>query len=778
MKKLYSKNNLTTIFNIIGMSIAFAVFMIIMTQVRWDWGYDKNYKNSDRIVRFEHNFMEEGYYYGMFCRPIIEAMKGVSPNIEAIGTFSSNGESEFFPIEHPENKVNVNLASVDSAYLRVFPFEFISGGCDNFADNRTIIAESVAKTIFGDDNPVGKMIKNASGTEAEIIGVYKDFPKNSSVVNGLISSLGDDCINDQSEWSFVPYALVKDISQLDQTTKAIADKLTSLLDQDDPTDVFKHFRLNQIHNVYFSRDLHSSDIKGNKSITNTLFCIAILLIIIAIINFINFAFARIPFNIKEINTRKVLGASKKSLIFDQLLRAVILAIVAFLLALLIVHVVAGSKLASMIQTSIKPSDNIFLVLLTLVIAIVSAIIAGIGPAVYSTSQPMSLVLKGSYAMSAKGKGLRNMLVSIQFILSFIFIIFALYINLQTKYMQKKNMGFNEEQILEAKVGSASKNVEAFKDKLMQNSAIEDVTFADSRIVSKNRMNWGRSYEGESVFADVLPVSTNFISFFDMEIIEGRDFLESDNKNPNGTMIVNQSFINAYPKLRVGNYFHGHSETGPSEIVGEVKDFNFKPLQYAIEPIILYNWGTEPWRNFLYAYLKMAPNTNPKDVIDYIKKTVCEFDPTTTEESVNVDFLDDRIQAYYDKERALGRLITISSIVALIIAIIGIIGLVFFETQFIRKEIAVRKVNGATVSDILQMINKKYIIMGLISFAVSVPIVYYLISSWRKSFAYQATIPIWIFIVALLVVILATVIVVTLQSWRAASANPIESLRND
>ena len=176
------------------------------------------------------------------------------------------------------------------------------------------------------------------------------------------------------------------------------------------------------------------------------------------------------------------------------------------------------------------------------------------------------------------------------------------------------------------------------------------------------------------------------------------------------------------------------------------------------------------------YVKTAPGANFKEVSDYIKEAVRTFDPSREPDQVEVRHLDEWIENMYQSEQSLGKLITIASLVALLIAIIGIIGLVFFETQFIRKEIAVRRVNGATEGSILTMINKKYLIMAGASFVIAAPVAYCLMTAWRKGFAYQAPVPVWIFLAALLLVAAITLAVVTLQSWRASSANPVDSLK--
>ena len=510
----------------------------------------------------------------------------------------------------------------------------------------------------------------------------------------------------------------------------------------------------------------------------TLAIIAILLILIAIINFINFAFAEIPFSIKSINTRKVLGEGRDSLIGRQLLHAGLIALVAFAIATLIMHVIAGTSWASYVSDSIALKDNVGILILMLGIALLSAVVAGIAPALYSTAQPAALVLKGSYAMSVKGKALRNILVGLQFVLSFLFILMALFVGVQTKYMMNKDMGFPQENILQIWCGYyAGAAHEPLKDKLLQNPSITDVTFSDNLIVSDQKMGWGRTGDdGKQIFMEVLPVTDDFVRFFNLQIIDGRDFQESDNQSETGVFIANETFINMFPQYHVGSQVGGHVDNTP--IVGIMKDFNFKSLQHAMGPLVLLVWGKTQWRNFSVMYVKTAPGANFKEVSDYIKEAVCHFDPTRNPDQVTVRHLDKWIEDMYQSEQSLGKLITIASFVALLIAIIGIIGLVFFETQFLRKEIAVRRVNGATISGILQMINKKYLVMASLSFLLAAPVAYWLMTAWRKGFAYQAPIPAWIFLVALLAVAAITLAVVTLQSWRAASANPIESLKNE
>ena len=779
--KIFRKTGVSTLINILGMSVAFAAAMILLVQVRWDTTYDANFEGHEQVYRMENNWIDDGPFSAMFSRPVIEWIKISSPNIDAVGTMMGLSEKVYYPEGDKESAIKVPSVLVDSSLFSVFPFDWVEGSAQEFtAPGTAVINEVYAKRLFGSDNALGKILQTGDGTTARIVGVFKNTPRNFSLHYGIFENLGEQFVEDYSEWSFESFVKLKDPSQAKETASSMMDELQKYRNDDSEEEAQKFrkgFRLSRLHDAHYERDVRAAKFSSNKAITITLAVIAILLILIAIINFINFAFAEIPFRIKNINTRKVLGESRGSLIGRQLLHAALIALIAFALACLIMHLIAGTSWASYVSDSLALKDNVSILALMLCVALVSAVIAGIAPALYSTAQPAALVLKGSYAMSVKGKTLRNILVGLQFVLSFLFILMALYVGVQTRYMMNKDMGFQQENILQVGCGFyAGAAHEPLKDKLLQNPSITDVTFADNMIVSDGKMGWGRTVDGKQIYTEVLPVNDDFAQFFGLQMVDGRDFQPSDNQSEQGCMIVNEKFIQMFPQFHVGSLMGGHM--GETEIVGIVKDFNFKSLQHAMGPLALYIWGKDPWRNFSVMYVKTAPGTNFKEISDYIKEAVCDFDPTREPDQVNVRHLDEWIENMYQSEQSLGKLITIASFVALLIAIIGIIGLVFFETQFLRKEIAVRRVNGATVGSILQMINKKYLIMAATSFVIAAPVAYWLMTAWRKGFAYQAPVPAWIFLAALLAVAAITLAVVTLQSWRAANANPVESLKNE
>ena len=785
MRLRFNRHKLfSTVLNIIGLTLAFSVFLILMVQVVYDTRYDLGYPDTDKIVRIEYSDPTSPGVYGVqLSRPIIEQLKGYFPQVEAVACYRyyKNNSGNFKEADTDIPGVRVRYATTDFDLLRVFPFEFVEGDTSGYrAPGTAVISERGARQVFGDQSPVGKDIqfetKDNMGNSWRIVAVYKDFPDNSSMDNELLLNIGDESLNNPSEWSFPCYMKLR----TGEGMQPLLDSLNYMFYGDGEYADNADVRLSTLHDAYYARDVDGDNMaKGNRTTTMTLLTVSILVLLIAIINFVNFAMASVPFSIKSINTRRVIGSTRGQQIRAQLWRALGLVLLAFILSTGVMSLVATSSFAHYISGSLMVSDNPHIILIGLGVAVITALIAGIFPARYSTSFSPAMVLKGSFSLSAKGRSLRSVLVGFQYVISFILILCSLFITVQVKYMKSYDMGFDREQTVEFFVSSRIGNSrETLRQMLLENPDITDVTFAGGQVVSQGKMGWGRDYQGQRVQMDCLPVDPNFISFFGMEIAEGRDFTESDNLNPNGTFIVNQAFMAKYPFLRIGLKFSGHQgDDMPAEIVGIVKDFNFQPLQYSVAPIVLYNFGSDPWWPLTVGYAKILPG-NVQETFKYIREKCAELDPTFDTSSMGLNFMDESIGRLYQKEDNLGRLITTAALISLLISVIGILGLVYFETQFRRKEIALRRVHGASVSEILAMLNRYYLIITAVCFVVAVPVAVVIIRSWVSGFPYQSPVPVWIFLAALLIIGLITVVTVTLQSRRAALRNPIDSISNE
>lgn len=775
------KLSLTYFLNILGLTVALTSFIIIMIQVRYDFGFDNFYKEGEKIFRMEvrNESPSEIFYSISISRSMGVEIGEVSADIENFACWSLGRGDILVKKPESESYTQTGYFYWTLPNFEIFEFEILAGDIEDFKKPKmAVIPNSLAQKLFPGEDAIGQPIQfDGSNNQYTIAAIYKDRPENSAIDNVIFLDLGETSMNDPSEWSYPLFLKLNSASNREKVEKEINDYIFEKYGEEDPARYKDFIRLTQIHDVYYSTDVrYDMAPKSNRSTTISLLTIAIFIILIAIINFINLSMATVPLRIKSINTRKVLGSTNRGLITRQLIESIILAIISLGLAILIIHLLRGSIIANFVSASIALKDNLALILWTSLIAIATGIISGIYPAIYSTSFPPALVLKGSFSLSPGGRKLRSTLIAFQYIISITLIIVALYIKVQSDYMKSYDMGFKTELILNKQISNnIARQKTAYVNKLKENPNIIDITFADGPLVSNGKMGWGRKYKGAYINFDCLPVDPNFISFFDLKVYEGRGFEEEDMLKRNGTFVFNRKAHEAF-ELTLGDKMTGHHDEEAADIVGFVENFNFQPLQYAIEPISLYVMGSEPWRLQRYAYIKMAPD-NIKATVDYICDITHEFDPAYQHYQSH-QFMDEGVNRLYAKEDALATLLLIFCALSVFISVIGVLGLIFFETIYREKEIALRKVVGASISEILLLFNKSYVILTTICFVIASPIAWFVCKSWVKSFAYQSPVPLWIFLAAYAIILVITVLIITLRSLKTSTDNPVESIKSE
>ena len=780
--------------NILGLTVAFAAFIIIIMQVNYDLNYDKSYKEYEKIYRFEHSFMQPEGSSMRSCntyRALIEQLAEACPTeIESLAELSKMGDDTFF-FKRLNNSnsptIKVSRETATASLIDMIGLEITLGSVEKFTEpGNIIISESTANAYFKNENPIGKAIHGDDDKEHTIIAVHKDFPRNSSFKNGVLMELGDKNKGNFSNFNYSTLIKLRDEKDIQTILDRASQKVVDYFGQMNPSipkdTLFNEFRkgifLTPLTEAHFSKNIqYDWAEKANKSTLYTLLSISILIILIAIINFINFSIASIPLIIKDINTRKILGSTNTQIRMRKIMEACLISFISFALALGLLYILSDTAFNSYFSAPIELSTNIPILVFTLAIALLTGIVAGLYPAIYSSSFAPALALKGTFSLSPKGRALRSGLVIFQYVISFVLIIVALFMNIQSRYMKNYNMGYETKNILTVPLSeSLSSDPESFSSAIKKNPQIEDITYASGMLISNGKMNWGRTYKGEDLIFDCFPVASNFIDFFGMEILEGRDFNKSDELKKNGSFIFNKKAVDTYD-IEVGAQIDGHSENG-DQVVGVVNDFNFMPLQYGINPISLYVFGSEPWHRLKLCYIKLSPSADVKECISYIVSTMKEMNPAYEIEGSHINFMDERIGQLYAKEDALTKLILAFCILSVLLSIIGILCLIYFETQFKRKEIGLRRVYGSSITEILKMLNLTYIKMLTISFLVAIPASIFIIKLWLKNFTYQSPIPVWIFIAAYILLFIISVLVITLRSLQAAHANPVDSLKGE
>ena len=788
---------LSAALNILGMTVAFAALYIILVQVHHDLTYNKGIKDADRIYCVSlPDWYEEDKYMVWLCRPPFEKIISTVPGIEAGGTGYLQGDAVDVIVGDGKNptqsdpNLSMKMSSMNKGSLDVFGFELAEGSWENYVGVWDYAFSESAAKKYGLEVGGHILVRDwQSGKyhDANVVVIYKDMPMNSdlSSFEGMCP-IGDQAINSWSEWSYPYYFKAKEgVSKedLEASARKVMEEIIGTDDDASEEEKAESLKRTRIHLIpltetYFETKINSRNgAFGNISTTYTLLAIALLVIIIAFINFINFFFALVPVRVHSVNTRKVLGASRASLIMDCVMEAVSLIAISLALAAAVVALFRTSTVASLITCSTAFGANISVGIFTILLGLFFAVAASLYPAFYITSFSPALALKGSFASSAKGRVFRYLLVGLQFLISITLIICATFIGLQRKFMMGHDMGFDREELVVANVNRTVGNAaETVTSKLMDDPQIKDITWADGDIVSTGRMGWGRMYKGEQVNFLCYPVAWNFLRFMGIPVLEGRDFTQADEQSENGVFIFNEAAKNKFGFV-LDERFPGHRDED-ADIVGFCRDFNFSSLKNEVSPIALYIFGKHPWRPLTTLFVRTQKNADVPSIMSKIRTAVCEIDPSVNPDDVKVQLFDKQLQTQYEREANFSRLITLFTLLAIIISLMGVFGLVMFETEYRRKEIGVRRVNGATVGEILKMFNVEFARIVLICFILAVPLSWWIVDRYLSGFAYRVPIHLWVFAAALLSVLLITALVVTGRSYKAATENPSVTLKKE
>ena len=781
--------------NIVGMAMAFAALYVIMVQVNFDLGYNKKVKDSDRIYAISMpDWFTPGNWRTTLSRPLCENVINNVSCVECGGTTSiGKGYSEKFSLQEDGNSsfyLNVSQSSLGA--FKVFNVEAVEGSIDNIVPWKDLVISDTKAEKLG--LHVGDVIYShnhgATMQQYNIAAIYKHFPSNTDLSEiECFVNMGDLNIDLFSEWSYPYFVKLNSANDIEPFEKQAFDYVVKTfnnmanehgeeLSEEDRKEVESRLKIKlfPFDEMYFEKTISSAGRSGSKTTTYTLLAIAILVIVIAFINFINFFFALVPVRLKSVNTRKILGASRSNLVFGIVVESVVMIIVALALAAGIVKLFCGSTFAALIPCSALISNNIAIAFGTALGGIVLAIVSSLYPALYITAFPPAFALKGSLGTASKGMAFRVGLICFQFIVSLILIICASFVTMQRQYMLHYDMGFDRSNLLQVNTSSKIAAMrESATSELKNNPEIKDVTFASGDIVTSFRMDWGRPFKGEQINFKCYPVQHNFLDFMGIEIVEGRNFTDSDELCDNGVFIFNEAARDKFG-LTLEDKIHGHQTE--TDIVGICKNFNYKALSEGIEPFALYIFGKNPWTTLNTLYIRTQPGADIPTLIDWIKTKLNEMDPSVPKDEFDVMFFDSRLDSEYGRERNTSRIILLFTVLAITISLMGVFGLVMFEAEHRRKEIAIRRINGASVVDVLKMFNIKFIRIVIVCFVLSIPISWLIVDAYLKGFAYRMPTHWWVFFSAFLSVMIVTLIVVTLRCLSAALSNPIKSIKTE
>lgn len=769
---------MATLLNVLGLSVAFAAFIILMIQLQYDWGFDRYQKNAERIFRVGLYTPDWGNQV-VVSPPFANAFIQSSPHIEKGALLNSWGARLALKAETGNNDDAGFWCTVNGMtpeYAAIFDFQMLEGNAGSVENPGTVlISKSQAQKFFGEDQAVGKLLMtdNSSFT---VGGVYKDFPANSVIQNAVYKGINGKV--DQDNWNangYQLYVLLDDPNQKDQIIANFKKHLNRQEYDWETRDV----RLTQLTDIYYEADSQFDSLKdkGNRTLVLILFTVALLIVFIAGINFTNFSNALVPIRVRSINTQKILGGSDRILRCAMLVEAVMICLVSFVISMFIVRGMANTWLADMISGDMSLASNIPLLALTGMLATTVGVLAGVYPAWRITSFSPALVLKGSYGLTPAGRKLRSLLISFQFVISFALIIAALFIYLQNHYMVSSSLGFNKDQVAIVELnGKLIKNTGTLESLLKNESSIQEVAFAEDLLSGGDQYStFGRGYRNNDLTFKLFTVDPNFLQVMNIPVISGRAFYQEDAASAGGAYIFNETARLQYD-LVAGEYITGNAyvEVPPAVIAGFIDDVKYASFRTTVEPMAFYVPAEKDFHP-RYAYIKIKAGANIREAIASIGKAFTSVDKDFP---VEVSFYDTILNNLYKRELSIGWLISLFSLVAVFISIVGVSGLVIFESEYKRKEIGLRKVHGATTSQILIMFNKVYARILVICFILSIPVAYYAMNRWLSYFAYKIPLYWWVYAIAFVFVSAITILIVSFQNWSTASENPVESIKTE
>lgn len=795
---------ISSLLNVIGLTLAFTAFYVIMTQVWWELGYNRSLHEADRIYLVENeDWYEPGKWSSWLNRPVPERVIASTAGVEVGGCmWGGFGSGTCWTSNEPSfgyNKFSASCGSVSLPFLDVFAFRSVEGDVHDIGKPKSVIVsrEAAERMRVG----VGSLIwvdtdEPQPDGAMEVVAVFEDFPDNSLLGEcEVVKNLGETNLYTTSEWSFNYFVKFRPGADPDEFARqwtnvnqemqreAVEKRAAAgdAADDDDESGIYG-VRLSPVSDLYFESDSQAPCRQGSVVTTYTLLGIAVLVIVLAFINFVNFFFALVPVRIRTVNTFKVFGAPASSLRFNFVFEAFGLVLIALLAAWYVSFALQGTEFASYISASLALSQNLEVVGLVAVVAFVMALAASLYPAWYITSFAPALVVKGSFGGTRSGRRLRTLLLGVQFFISIGLIIATSFIRLQHDYMMHYDMGFDKENLLAVRLSErGAVSYDALRQKLLSDPQVKDVTGATSRLVSVGRMGWGREFKGRQVAFQSYVVQPDFLRVMGIPITDGRDFLESDFDKELGTMIFNEAARREF-EMQVGDRINGF--VSPDEqIVGFCADFNFKPLQYGVSPFCFYLLPKKIqqenyWHLPHVVYVRMTPGADIAAVTAHIRRCIAEVDPRTEPGDIVVRVFDEELGLEYDNERKLTAIVGLFALLAVVIALMGVFGLVLFETQHRRREIAVRRVMGASRGEILAMFNRRYVMLVAVCFVLAVPVSIWAVRHWLAGFAYAVPLYWWVFALALAGVLAVTALTVTVRSWRAVNENPAESVKSE
>ncbi len=778
--------------NILGLSVGLTCCLLIGLYINEEMSYDRFHENADETYRFTREFMSQdgstSLHLSRLAPPFGYYLKDFyESDIEKIGRFLTTSGT----VEYGEKLFNeTNIGFADPEIIDILTFESIQGDLRTAlaSPGSIVISESVAEKYFGNSDPMGKTLRIFNQADLLVQGVYKDWPDNSSFD---LEMMGDFSVVEQfyggrdnllQAWgsnNFSTLFTLTETGTVDGILNRMEEFMKIQLGENAPT--WTRLHVQKLTDIHLTSNL-SDELGQNSDITYVYIftSIAILILLIACINYMNLATARSARRAKEVGMRKVFGAGKSSLVGQFLTESILLTFFSVLLSIVFTSLILPFfREFTDLNLAFDVLENIGLIAIVFSGALIVGILAGSYPAFYlSAFRPLE-VMRGSKG-SAPGKSglLRKILVVAQFSISVVLIISTVVVFQQLNYMQNKDLGYTTDQMMVLNMSNEiGANYETFKNEVLNISGVKSLG-GSSRVPS------GQLLDSQGAQADVdgqmvptqivikvLRVDEDFVPNYEMNLSAGRNFSE-DYTRDSANFILNEKSIGIIgwkdAEEAIGKRMIYGGVSG--QVVGVVEDFHFESLQSEIVPIII----TRGQSNINFMSIKIEGGSI-RESVNEIEQTYANFSPSTP---IQYNFLDDRFNNLYQSESQRSQLFTIFSGLAIFLACLGLFGLASFTVAQRGKEISIRKVLGASVNQIVSSLSKEFILLVSIAMLLAAPIGWYFMNDWLDGYAYRVGLGITPFLIAGGIALLIAFSTISMQTFKAAFSNPANRLRED
>ena len=770
------RNKSFSALNILGLSIGLAVTALILLWVNYELGFDKFHEKKDRIYQVYNKYNVDGEIWTWNSTPKVMAsvIKSDYPEVEEVTRYFYENT---FLFSHGDNNIKSTGTIVDPSFLKIFSFPLIEGNVETVLNdvNALVVTETFATKMFGDTPAVGQIVKMDNEDSFKITGVLKDLPNNSEfnfeylIPWAYLKQKGWDDKNWNNN-SIASYVLLKEGTNYEAFSEKIK-TLRKAYDKEAPDMVTYLYPYTRGH-LYSEFD-NGVEVGGLIDTIRLFTIIAIIVLVIACINFMNLSTARSEKRAKEVGVRKVVGARKNALIWQFLGESILISFLAAIVALVTVVLVlpAFSTLIN-IDLSIDWTNPWFWGV-SIGIIVFTGILAGSYPALYLSAFKPSAVLKGTFNKINTLITPRKILVVIQFSIAIILITATIVVKEQISTVQNRKLGYNKEQLIYIQMeGAVEDKYASIKAELLDQGIASSVSKTNSPITESWSNSWGIEWPGKSLDNKTLVhrmvADDGIIRTMGLQLTEGRDFDLQKYPTDSTAMILNESavklmgFSNALGQTVKDNGIEWH-------VIGVVKDFVFNSPFQKVEPMVIE--GARAWFNMIH--IKFNSDHSVAKNLASTEQIFKKYNPNYP---FNYEFVDADYARKFISEQRIEKLSSLFTLLTILISCLGLFGLASYMAQNRIKEIGVRKVLGASVQGITTLLSKDFLKLVLISLFIAIPISWYFMNQWLQEFAFRIELSWWIFAVAGLTAMLIAFLTVSYQAIRAAKSNPVKSLR--